>query len=245
MPYAQTQAFVLDVAPLKEQDRLVQLLTADMGILKAVAPGSLKHKNRFGSLLELLTQGEFVYYWREEKELITLSRGEIINSYFNLISQPGNIFYFYLVSEVILKFVPHKHSDGRVYRLLSSILEQRGSGVAMDLLLLYFFVWIIRIEGMMFNPGICHNCFRKDIDRAWLRSDFRGLLCSHCRSDENLLLLAQDLAFLKWTENHSPGELNLWTKRIDSDRLIRFFKQKIEYHGEFILKSSQYLPQFK
>ena len=55
MPIGSTQAFVLSAAPLNEQDKLVFLLTVEKGILKAVAPGALKAKNRFGALLELFT----------------------------------------------------------------------------------------------------------------------------------------------------------------------------------------------
>jgi recombinational DNA repair protein (RecF pathway) len=74
MPIAAAQAFVLGSSPLKEQDRLIHLLTLDRGILRAMAPGSLKFKNRFGSLFELFTEGEFHYYWQENKDLITISK---------------------------------------------------------------------------------------------------------------------------------------------------------------------------
>ena len=65
MPLASTQALILGSFPINEQDKLTQLLTTDRGILKAVAPGALKSNNRFGSLLELFTEGNFIYYWNE------------------------------------------------------------------------------------------------------------------------------------------------------------------------------------
>ena len=163
MPIGSTQAFVLSTSPLNEQDKIVHLLTADRGIIKAVAPGSLKSGNRFGALLELFTEGDFQYYWKENKEMVTISKGDIINSYFNLISDPENIFYFYLISETLLKFIPFNLRDKRIFRLVASIIKGRVKGINMNLLLLYFFVWILRIEGMMFNPGICYNCFQKSI----------------------------------------------------------------------------------
>lgn len=245
MPYASTKAFALGVMPLKEQDKLVHLLTEERGILKAMAPGSLKARNRFGSLFELFTEGDFVYYWREEKELITISKGEIVNSYFNLISQPENIFYFYLISEIVLKFVPFNHKDKRIYRLVHAILENRNAGIAMDMLVLYFLIWILRIEGMMFNPGICYNCYRENLNKAWLKSDFRGILCASCKTDEHLVLNREDLRYIQWTRDNSPKDLPTWEEGIDQAQLIRIFKRKIEHHGEFFLKSSQYLPEFR
>lgn len=244
MPNASTQAFVLETSPFNEQDKLVHLLTIKRGILKAIAPGALKNRNRFGSLLELFTEGEFQYYWREDKEMITLSKGDIIQSNFNSVSDPKNIFYFFLVSEILLRFVPYNHKDRRLYRLVRALLESRSIGIEMNFLLLYFLIWILRIEGLMFNPSICHNCFDCNIQQAWVRTDFRGILCPKCKTNENLKLTGNELQFLKWTEKNSPKDLGIWKNKIDILRLIRIFKQKIEHHGEFSLNSTQYLEEF-
>ncbi len=245
MPNASTQAFVLGTSPFNEQDKLVHLLTFNRGILRAIAPGALKNRNRFGSLLELFTEGEFQYYWKEDKEMITLSKGDIVKSYFNTVSEPQNIFYFYLVSEILLKFVPYNHRDKRIYRLVRAMLENRIKGIEMNLLLLYFLIWILRIEGMMFNPQICHNCFAPHIQQAWMRTDFRGILCSKCKTNENLMFTGNDLQFIQWTEKNAPKDLDIWQDKINREKLIRMFKGKIEHHGEFSLKSSQYLVEFR
>lgn len=245
MPTAATEAFVLGASIFNEQDKLVHLLTKDRGILKAIAPGALKNRNRFGSLLELFTQGEFQYYWKEEKELITLSKGDMVKSYFNTVSEPENIFYFYLAAEVLTGFVPYDHKDKRIYRLVRALLESRETGAAMDLLMLYFMTWILRIEGMMFNPSLCYNCYEKDFPQAWMRTDYRGILCNKCRSNEKLVLTKDALDFIGWTEKHAPKEVDAWKNKMDPAPLIRILKSKIEHHGEFRLKSSQYLKEFK
>jgi len=245
MPLDSTQAFVLGGSPFGEQDRLIHLLTRDHGILKAMAPGSLKARNRFGSLFELFTEGEFHYYWQENRELITISKGEIVESYFSTVSDPQNIFYFYLIADVFLRFVPFNHSDNRLYRLLHSILIHRREGISMDLLLLYFLIWILRIEGMMFNPRICYNCFTKNIQQAWLKTDFRGILCRNCKTNEKRVLQKSGLDFIQWTQQNSPGGLDSWKTKIDTPGLIRDFTKKIEHHGECSLKSSQYLVEFR
>lgn len=245
MPNASTRAFILGTTVFNEQDKLVHLLTVNRGTLKAIAPGALKNQNRFGALLELFTEGDFQYHWKEDKEIITLSKGDIVTSNFNMVSNPGNIFYFYMVAEVLLKFVPYNHRDKRIYRLVRALLESREKDTPMDMLLLYFLIWILRIEGMMFNPGVCHNCFEKNIHRAWIRTDFRGILCPTCRTNENLSLAADDLQFIRWTEKHAPKDLDAWNDKIDNAKLIRTFKQKIEHHGEISLKTTQYLSEFR
>ena len=175
-----------------------------------------------------LTEGDFFYYWKENKELITISKGEIINSHFNLVSDSSNIFYFYLISEILLKFVPASQRDKKIYRLIASIIKSREDGTDMTQLLLYFLVWILRIEGMMFNPRVCYNCFCRDLQMAWLKTDYRGILCEKCRTDEKLMMKNGELQYLKWTESNSPGHLDSWNNKIDEAKLIRIFLKKIE-----------------
>lgn len=245
MPTASTQAFILASMPFNEQDKLVHLLTEKRGILKAIAPGSLKSKNRFGALLELFTQGHFFYYWNEEKELITLSKGEILTSYFNTVSLPENIFYFYLISEIILKIIPFQQKDERIFRLVNSVLKNRKAGIRMDLLLLYFMIWILRIEGMMFNPQICYNCFSKNIQTAWLKKNFRGILCPDCKSTEKFKLNHEELLYIQWTQNNPPDGMQGWAEKINTTKLIQIFISKTENHAECSFKSKRFLPQYK
>ena len=245
MPQASTSALVLSTTPLNEQDKLVCLLTSNRGLLKAVAPGAAKMKNRFGSLLELFTAGDFFYYWNEEKELATLSKGEIRQSFFAVVSAAENIFYFYLLAEIVLKFIPLNQCDNRMYKLLLAILRGREGKLAMDWLLLYFLVWFLRSEGLLFNPGSCSNCSTAGMTRAWVRSDYRGLLCANCKSNERMTLDREELAYMNWTKNHPPQDAELWVGRFLPAHLIRLLVNKIEYHGEFSLQSSRYLPEFR
>jgi DNA repair protein RecO (recombination protein O) len=245
MPQASTSALVLSATPLNEQDKLVCLLTSSRGLLKAVAPGAAKMKNRFGSLLELFTAGDFFYYWNEEKELATLSKGEIRQSFFAVVSAAENIFYFYLIAEIVLKFIPLNQHDDRLYKLLMAILRGREDKLAMDWLLLYFLVWFLRSEGLLFNPGHCSSCSTEGLTRAWVRSDYRGLLCPNCKTSERLMLDREELAYLNWTKNHHPRDSVFWAGRFLPAPMIRLLVGKIEYHGEVALQSSRYLPEFR
>jgi DNA repair protein RecO (recombination protein O) len=245
MPQASTLALVLSSSPLNEQDKLVTLLTANRGLLKAVAPGAAKIKNRFGSLLELFSEGEFQYYWHEDKELVTLGKGEIKKSFFPVVSAAENVFYFYLLAEIVLKFMQPNHCDTRVYKLLLAILHGREKKLAMDWLLLYFLVWLLRSEGLLFNPNRCSNCANRDFSTAWLRRDYRGLLCPACKTNERLALGREELGYIGWTANHSPEDSGTWSGRFAPAPLIRIMVGKIEYHGEFSLQSRRYLPEFR
>ncbi len=245
MPLDSARAFSLGASPFKEQDKLVHLLTENAGILRGIAPGSLKGKNRFGPIFELFTEGDYFFYRKEKKDFVTISRGDIFKSYFETVSDPSNIFYFYFISEIITKFVPSDFRTRRVYNLVKTILDNSERGEDIRILILYFMIWILRIEGMMFDPEFCYNCFTRGLSRAWIKDDFRGILCVKCRSSENTVLESAELNFIKWTEKNSADNLSNWVKKVPIKKLFYIFRNKIEYHGEISVRSSRYLKEFR
>lgn len=245
MPQFSTTALVLAAAPLHEQDKLVTLLTSEQGLLKAVAPGAARMKNRFGSLLEPFTDGDFHYYWREDRELATLCKGEIRRSFFPVVSAAGDLFHFFFLAEIALRFLQPNQRDTRIYKLLLAVLQAREQGVASDWLLPYFMSWLLRSEGLLFHPRRCVSCGRRGLQRAWLRHDFRGLLCSDCRRDEPWALGQDELEFIAWTAGQPPAACPAWTDRFDPVGLTRALTAKIEHHGEFSVRSRRYLPAFR
>jgi DNA repair protein RecO (recombination protein O) len=243
MPQKQTKAIVLGSSPLREQDKLVVLLTEENGIVSAVAPGASKYKNRFGSVFELFTEGDFIYYEKETKELVTISRGDIITSNFFTVADSRVIFYFYLIAEVIRRFLPRKYNSKRVYNLIRSILESSTKTIPLLDLLLYFLVWILRIEGVLFRIGVCSNCLSKNLREVYVRDDFRGVLCGDCRSNEKICLSAGELRFVDWTKNNPSGSLIKFKPEIDRKKMVRLFVKMIEFHAEISLKTTSYFPE--
>lgn len=245
MPQGQCQAFVLGSSVLNEQDKLVHLFTLQRGNIKAIAPGACKAKNRFGSMLELLTESSFVYYWNEEKELITLQSADLVNSHFNTVSNPQNIFYFYLVAEIILKLIPPQQKETRAYKLVKALLDHRENGVSMSQATLYFLIWMLRIEGMMFRHDSCANCNTSPLASAWVKTNYRGLLCPQCHTNENIRLNSDELVYIQATERKNPAHCDQYQDKIDIPKLIRLFVQTIQHHSELTLTCPRYLPEFR
>ncbi len=241
MPLESAQAIVIGSYVFNEQDKIVHLLTSGDGIIKIVAPGSSKGKNRFGSMLELFTEGEFFFYRKEDRDLATLSKGDVITSYFETVSNPGRIFYFYLIAEILMKFIPQNFNTERIYKLTKSILVSSEEEVDMTQLLLYFMIWILRIEGMMFETKRCLACHRTDLLKGWVMPDYRGIVCERCRRDEPVILRKTGLEFIEWTKrNEASGSFEVMSDE-DRKNVFMVLKNKIEYHGEFSLNSPRYL----
>ena len=196
-------------------------------------------------MLELFTRADFQYYWKEERELITLSGGDLLASYFQTVSDPKHVFYFYLMAEIIVNFIPAKQKDKRLFRLLASTLEACSKGESIRFLTAYFLVWILRIEGLMFAPKSCSNCNDNISKQAWIRTDFRGILCQKCRTDEQIELKPSELEFIEWSRSHPVKSNPNWPTDFPSPGFLRSLVGKIQYHGELSLKCQQYLPDFR
>ena len=70
---------MLHARAYREADRLITLLTKDVGKLAVIARGTKKPKSRFAALVEPLTLGHFLLH--QGKGLATLLQGEIIRPY--------------------------------------------------------------------------------------------------------------------------------------------------------------------
>jgi len=241
MPLQSAKAMVIGTTVFNERDRIVHLLTSEDGIKKVVAKESSRGKSRFGSLLELFTEGEFLFYAKENRDLATLSKGDIVWSSFETVSAPDRVFYFYLMAEVLMKFVPRNFNTERIYNLMKSILRTAGTHPDISQLLLYFMIWVLRIEGMMFETSRCCACGRPAPGQGWVKPDFRGIVCQHCRKGEKAALGTIALEYLEWTKRNDPSGIFKGIAGNDKKNLFGILKNKIEFHGELTLNSALYL----
>ena len=201
-------------------------------------------KNRFGASLELFTEADFLYYFKEDRGQVTLSRADPVNSRFELVSRAEWIFYFSLMSEALVRFLPLCQTEERAYRMVGAVLEAAEKGVPPPVLTDYFLAWLLRIQGTMFRPDQCFHCRRTGLDEAWVRENFRGLVCGKCRSGENTRLNREILEFLQWTGANppdAPAPMSMENAAV----LLRTLARKLEYDGEFTLTSPRCLPEFQ
>jgi DNA repair protein RecO len=242
MPIDRVSALTLGTAPLAEQDREVFLLTERGELRRAIAPGALKSKNRFGSLLELFSFSEFVYYWREDRPSWTLSKGDLLISRVSIFSKPDNLFHGVFMAEALWQFHARSQEHPRLYRLVSTLLQTLDQGLSPREILPYFLVWLLRMEGLLFSVERCSSCSQAlGPGGAWLRDDGRGLLCPACRRQEKDHFSPHWLDYISWTRHHSISvdearALELSGREGYGD-LVRALKKVIEIHGEFRFKT--------
>ncbi len=72
--YIETEALILRTYNLAEADKIVVCLSRSAGLIRGVAKGCRKLRNRFGASLEPFTLINLTYYEKENQELVSFGR---------------------------------------------------------------------------------------------------------------------------------------------------------------------------
>lgn len=159
MPLITTQAYVLRTYTLAEADKICVFLTRDSGKVRGVAHGARKLKSRFGSSLEPFTEVVLTYFFKETRDLVSVSSCDIVRSSFHTASRDVETAsaHAYL-AELLLEFLPDNEPNERLYRLTAAALEAIEEGKDLWLVLRYFESWLLRLMGYFPDLGRCANC---------------------------------------------------------------------------------------
>jgi DNA repair protein RecO (recombination protein O) len=205
MPVDRAEAIVLRTSALGEQDKLVALLTRDKGVLRGVAKGARKFGNRFGSSLEPMSHIIVHFYEKERRELVTISGSDLVQSFFDIQSDPATAFTLAYFAELVEEFLPVRFREDVAFRLLLTTLQSLEARGEVRLLGRYFEAWILMINGFLPDVHRCRKC-RKPLEKpGWLSPRKDGIYCDGCapaRRDEAGPELGR---FLAWARKNPPS----------------------------------------
>jgi DNA repair protein RecO (recombination protein O) len=146
-----SESFVLRTYPFQEADLIVSFFTRDQGKLRGVAKRARKPKSSFGSGLERLSQVKMFYYQRENRELVSLSSCELIQSQFGLQGDYAAGIALDYLAEVSEYLLPPVEPSERFFRLLITVLEhlRRNPEKGLWPAVTYFSLWAVRLSGIL------------------------------------------------------------------------------------------------
>ena len=223
MPLEQAEAIVLRTFNVGEQDKIVVFFSRDKGIIKGIAKGARKFGSRFGSGLEPMSQVKIFYYEKERKDLVTVSNCDLIESFFEIQSEPKISFTLSYFSELIEEFFPSSSKDDLLYRLMLTILQALKAGGNLDFLARYFEAWFLKINGVLPDFTKCKKCHKTLSKSGWLSLKKDGAFCERCASQKKEKVTPELGMFLQWIKKNSPpekGDLPFSPKQLESIRKI-------------------------
>jgi DNA repair protein RecO (recombination protein O) len=151
MPAQVSEAFTLRTYPLREADLIVSFFTRDQGKLRGVARKARSSQSRFGSGIERLSQVTMYYFQRENRELVTLDRCELIHSQFSLAGDYAASIALDYIAEISEHLLPAGEPNERYFRLLAAVLDylRRCPEAGLWPSVNYFLLWAVRLSGLL------------------------------------------------------------------------------------------------
>ena len=238
MGLVDTEGIILKTYSLAEADKIVVLLTQNEGLVRGVAKGAKRLKSRFGGGLEPFSIINISYFQKEERELVSIGRVELVKSFFEAAGNPQFLQKFSYLAELLLEFAPPHDPNERLYRMAKVCLETSAENPeSLDSIGLYFELWVLKLGGYLPDWNKCGNC-KKEIEKnvpVGLQINFH-ILCRHCQLSRNnwivspeqrrLFVEAQRLSptnfvELAKTQNENVKEISKVLRRIISNILGR------------------------
>lgn len=194
MPNIKTQATVIGFANYRENDRMLTLLSSDMGKISVLARGCRKSKSPFLSASELMATGEFVLYFNNNR--YTLVSATIENSYYKICLDAYKFYCASFALELCSVLTQENEDNNKILTILNNTLALiENDTTNNELAIINRFVFLI-LKYAGFKPRIVHccNCESKisSENNEKLGFDFinGGVLCSHC-VDENSHIISK------------------------------------------------------
>jgi DNA repair protein RecO (recombination protein O) len=242
MPLREAEAIVLRTYPLKEADRIVSFFAREFGKCRGVSRGARRTKSRFGAALEPLSHVRIAFFERENRDLSTIDRCEVVsspmlandNDYAAMIGRA-------YIAEVADRMLPDHEVNDRVFRLLALVLEVIRDGLPVWLPLTYYMYWMVRLGGFLASLGECSACktVMADADDAYFHPSHDGVRCRSCRhpGSSRLSAAARQVATAISRTPLAQIDAAAWQTPSQAAELRLFLNQALEGHIESRLQS--------
>lgn len=186
MPPILDDALVLTIYPYAESDGVVVFLTRKHGKVRLLVRGLRSLKRQQHGIISPYNRISLSFKPRGADQLgylveSGLQRGVDIAS-----GKLDNFYFLSYMHEVVLGMEIDPVAGNRIFRLLDALTESTlRSGFRIDRLC-YFQFWLLRLEGLLPDPGYCGHCGKAfEEERAAAAVDLHSLsfICRSCRAD--------------------------------------------------------------
>ena len=183
---------VLRTYKLGESDRIVVLMTAENGKVRAVAKGVRKTRSKFGARLEPMSHVRLLLY--RGRELDIVNQAESVEPLTPLLSSLDRVSQGLAAIEAIDQLALDREPNERLYRQAVGVLRTIAKQPAA--LTVPAFYWkLLAAEGLEPQLDECVRCGEFGADTPMVAFDLNegGVLCRSCRSGTSISPAALDI----------------------------------------------------
>jgi DNA repair protein RecO (recombination protein O) len=157
------------------------MLTSERGKVRAVAKGVRRTKSKFGSALEPITRVEAEIFFKENRDLQTLSQAATRESFPAIRADLKRLGTASVMCELTEQFVQeNEESSSSFVLLLVSLKTLETMSKNYESLLMVFYLRILEVAGLLPELDLCVGCGGELKGHAYLDAGSGGALCSRC-----------------------------------------------------------------
>jgi len=238
MTLIKTEALVLKTIHFQETSSIVKLFTKEQGKISVIAKGARRLKSALRGYLEPLNHIEAIYYYKITRDIQTLSKVDLLQSFFsNTLDIECNI-YGTAVLEVIDKVVYDHQYDNKIFNLAVQILKNIDLHADQcRILFADFLLALADILGYKLDPSVCSQC-KTRLTTAIYNPGSGRLVCRDCgrynssthKLSEREIQLLNDLSRC----NLDTG-VNLSVEPSVANRITQLLIKYLSYHLDYPL----------
>lgn len=175
-----TKAIVLKSTDYNENDKLLVLLSEDLGIVYAYAPGAKKLKGKLSPSVSMLCYGEFVLFKKGEKYIIDSAEPERI--FYGIREELDSLAYASYFCETCIETVTSEESQTDVLKLLLNTLHfLENKKIDATILKSIFELRMMAIIGFAPDLIACNECGDYEKEKYWFSCKNGNAVCTDCK----------------------------------------------------------------
>ena len=231
----ETDGLVLRGFRMSESSKVVILFSREYGKVRLVAKGARRPKSKFGACLEPMTWGRYVFYRRENRDLQTLSEGDIAHAFEPIKQNYGRM----AAGSAICELLDHMTEDEDRNPLLFSIALEALQWVAtiaesaLDVPGWYFQIRAAGTVGYRPHLSGCVQCGARLEEHPWAFNPVLGGMLCKDHLGSGIRMRPSSVNFMAHLQVGRPDRIDLEqlqdVDRIEISRVLRaFLDQHIE-----------------
>ncbi len=181
MSTEKARGVVIRETAVGESDKIITLLTKEMGKITLSARGARKPKSKYLASCELFAYSDFVIY--TARKYPSVSSAELINSFYGIRKRLDCFYCGAYLAEICNSLIYEGTDCSDIMLLFITALNRMSKGLSEPFITsLVFELKFLYLNGMLPDMGSCCVCGRNIEGAAHIGSE--GLICDGCGGEE-------------------------------------------------------------
>ena len=182
MSLTTTKGLIIKEQKVGEADRLVTVLTEDLGLIRAFVPGALKIKSRNVSATSLLSYSELTIY--QSRDTYKINEAKSIEIFFGLRDDIAALSLAGYFCELLMNLAPvFEKADNYLRLTLNSLYLLCEKKRSFEMLKAIFELKILQYSGYCPDLSVCAKCKTDNLDNVGFDVVNGVIACKNCKDE--------------------------------------------------------------